>query len=688
MAYLLYRGSTTNSITVQLADLDATYVEDTNRQADFFYKKRSAKNYTYAGTQTIPSGISIMTSYFTFNNLTESTHYDVKVVITNIVNYGDVSVTTIKDPSTGYTIDGIWTKDPIPSIERFDCYQVKNDSETEFLCNCAIKVNNVSSLGYTKYYFYARESGTSQWYLKSGSDIVETNIKDNGYTASGYITIRLYSKEVSKNYEFMLQVVTNDETDEAYSNSILFRKNLITSMGGETELGKSAFGGYYCDIVLYFTLREPYPAYGDIRFSIYDSNNNLVTDEFYDGNSSQDIDVMLEEFYNSDLGRFEIWNRISSSDLSVYKSPLKAEIVVTIANSEGSSLDDEVARCNIDLPEITYDLTPTNLNVTRGREDFVLQWDGATDATGFNVKLTRLYDSQAYIIQSYEQYSSGVFHASIGDSNSDIWEYGVTYSLSLQAYNDSEYGNWITVSRITSLPSMLLVSEVSFLDNKVMAKYNTAYATNATQIVLNLYQGSTEDVNPMLIEEGKVNVSGAQQFSGTYEFKHECSENTTYFITTYCLLNLIEIGSIADYDGKTIIISETSYGNDFTLSLGRPENWTWATAIKPGVYTLEGKNIVAVTATEWNAFTKRINEFRDYAASRDIPISGNVEYEFTEVSPGMEFTKEIYNEAVDALNSNYNGISGYCGLINKITTGTALTPSLFTIFEDEMAKIP
>jgi len=76
----------------------------------------------------------------------------------------------------------------------------------------------------------------------------------------------------------------------------------------------------------------------------------------------------------------------------------------------------------------------------------------------------------------------------------------------------------------------------------------------------------------------------------------------------------------------------------------RPSNWSWTTSIYAGapMTVTTDRKIQVMPASEWNAFTSRINEFRNY--------KGLSNYSFTTVSSGGTFWYWIFNQARTAIN--------------------------------------
>lgn len=72
----------------------------------------------------------------------------------------------------------------------------------------------------------------------------------------------------------------------------------------------------------------------------------------------------------------------------------------------------------------------------------------------------------------------------------------------------------------------------------------------------------------------------------------------------------------------------------------RPSNWDWTTAQSGGAKVA---GAFSMLATEWNAFTDRINAFRDYTNVT------NPTYSFTTASKDMTFGKYMAQQAIDAI---------------------------------------
>lgn len=100
----------------------------------------------------------------------------------------------------------------------------------------------------------------------------------------------------------------------------------------------------------------------------------------------------------------------------------------------------------------------------------------------------------------------------------------------------------------------------------------------------------------------------------------------------------------------------------------RPSNWNWTNSF------VSGQNI-NITATEWNNFCSRINEFRRYR--------GYGNYSFTQVSRNQDMRASVANEARAAI----QGISGYGAYIPYIYSGNNISVSYFNTLRSELNSI-
>jgi hypothetical protein len=91
----------------------------------------------------------------------------------------------------------------------------------------------------------------------------------------------------------------------------------------------------------------------------------------------------------------------------------------------------------------------------------------------------------------------------------------------------------------------------------------------------------------------------------------------------------------------------TNWGGWLTVKneVTRPSNWKWTTSQNANGHKLPGAPF-NVLASEWNSFTNRINQFREYKSTENNPI---YPYPFTSVAKGNTFYFYYFNEANQAI---------------------------------------
>lgn len=165
--------------------------------------------------------------------------------------------------------------------------------------------------------------------------------------------------------------------------------------------------------------------------------------------------------------------------------------------------------------------------------------------------------------------------------------------------------------------------------------------------------------------------------------KYESTRWYTKAITTGTDANLefdglgtYEIAIAAIYDDHcsdpssiyTLVLKEKS---DKT----RPENWSWSNITSGANIPFKDGAFRPVTATEWNSFCDRINEFLDYLDMQQYP--------FTTVFIGNDFTSKIYDEAVAAIKR-----TGYGSAVKTASErNKTISAELFTSLSSAINKI-
>ena len=98
----------------------------------------------------------------------------------------------------------------------------------------------------------------------------------------------------------------------------------------------------------------------------------------------------------------------------------------------------------------------------------------------------------------------------------------------------------------------------------------------------------------------------------------------------------------------------------------RPSNWSWSNAFVSG-------QSLNITATDWNSFCVRINEFRRY--------KGLSVYSFTSVVRGGIMYASHVNQAINAINS----LTGLYA--SEVYVGSSITPTLFHDLRDRLNDV-
>lgn len=106
-----------------------------------------------------------------------------------------------------------------------------------------------------------------------------------------------------------------------------------------------------------------------------------------------------------------------------------------------------------------------------------------------------------------------------------------------------------------------------------------------------------------------------------------------------------------------------------TPPASRPSNFSWTYAKTQG-------QAFNLTATEWNSFTSKINEFRRY--------KGLSNYSFTYAYKGDTFTAAMYNQARKAIQA----VDGYGTYIPTVSAGDNITAYAMNVLVSELNSIP
>ena len=117
----------------------------------------------------------------------------------------------------------------------------------------------------------------------------------------------------------------------------------------------------------------------------------------------------------------------------------------------------------------------------------------------------------------------------------------------------------------------------------------------------------------------------------------------------------------------TIALTESS--SRIEVPTDRPEDFEFSSSIRSGATT------TTLTASAWNNFQDRINEFQVY--------KGVAQTSFTDVSSGDEMTASLMRQAWDAINN----ISGHGTMPTRPSSGATIYASWFHDLADALNDI-
>jgi len=146
-------------------------------------------------------------------------------------------------------------------------------------------------------------------------------------------------------------------------------------------------------------------------------------------------------------------------------------------------------------------------------------------------------------------------------------------------------------------------------------------------------------------------------------------ETTLYNLspgTTYNVHNVVWYSSAQGQPATQESRDPASGTASVTTLKQRPANWYWSNTFTSGQQ-------LNITATDWNSFCARINEFRRY--------KGYGDYYFTSViRSGIMYASHV-NQAINAINE----MSGLYA--SQVRAGESITPAVFNNLRDKLNAI-
>ena len=192
----------------------------------------------------------------------------------------------------------------------------------------------------------------------------------------------------------------------------------------------------------------------------------------------------------------------------------------------------------------------------------------------------------------------------------------------------------------------------------------SVYDKDATIIILSISNGFDLDYYDIYVD-------------GTYHGYTDAgsSGSELYTIDNLSPLTTYGIRIVGEWNGYFSVKSPTLYVT--TLDSPRPDNWVWEYTIASGqpFYNQVGDIVFLMRAAHWNAFTARINEFRDYAS--------RTQYTFTTATTSTTEVgiRNCINQAITAINAM--GFSQ-----PSVSSGGNVAASVFLTMRNNLNSIP
>jgi hypothetical protein len=304
-------------------------------------------------------------------------------------------------------------------------------------------------------------------------------------------------------------------------------------------------------------------------------------------------------------------------------------------------------------------LPPNNLTFdTPPRVDagLNLKWNESTYATHYEVRIKLGSDG------NYSTYTTTNLYYEFRNLN-----YGATYFIGVKAINLSGSSAYSSDVQATTSPKIPSLS--GFITGNV-ATINISGMVGNYSFFRIWYRNVTDSGNFNYTEVysiGDHNITNLL-FEKTYEFK----------VSSFYTINNVDLESVDSF-------GNVGFSNIVTLSTGsaRPQpDWEWSYTIAVGsnVYSVVNNNIFIMTANEWNEFTFKIKQFRDY--------KGLPEFTFTTVSSQTNFTTTILNQALNAIRDLSPHFTGGNTLPSNVVSGDLiLKAEYFTRMRDCLNSI-
>lgn len=254
---------------------------------------------------------------------------------------------------------------------------------------------------------------------------------------------------------------------------------------------------------------------------------------------------------------------------------------------------------------------PTPPTITSRIEGgYNLSWGSVDNATMYTLKVRRGYDNYTKYINT----TSTTYQL-------DGLQYGVSYLLSVYASNSNGRSDYSPESIGTTAP--FTPSDITFSN----------ITDNSFRVSINNMIGNWDFINVALY-------NGSNYLKTEKIYKSDANYYVDFTGLTKNVEHTVRTRSYFTIHSQTL--SSINQGVASVITTARPENWKWTSANDINGYKVSGSVSPFLTALEWNNFTERINQFRSYR--------GLLDYTFTTLYAGNDFTANVLNQAINAIN--------------------------------------
>lgn len=271
-------------------------------------------------------------------------------------------------------------------------------------------------------------------------------------------------------------------------------------------------------------------------------------------------------------------------------------------------------------------------------------WNSATNATGYRIEVYRgNTTSSSYLVYSTSTSSTSAYVSGLLEYNL----YTVKVYGTRSGYPNGGYSTTTVTTADVTPPSISGVTGDG--------KGRVYFSWNATDSGSGMRSTSTYRTE---ISNDGTNFSQSEYTTNKYRTFTKDYYGNAFTHNTWYTLKVVAYDNSGNSSFTTVRVQ---------YKISRPTNWSWHTTKSKG-------GSINVTASEWNSFCARINQFRQY---KDLS-----NYSFTSVSSGTLITASIVNQAVTAINAMSPPTSAL-----SASKGGVITADFFNRLRDSLNSI-